>query len=248
MPGVYGKLTVSDTGHGIPAKLLGQVFDPFFTTKEQGDGTGLGLAVVHGIFTGYGGVATAHSMPGQGTAFEIFLPTVEIQGDATTDVVVEIPGGTERILYVDDEPTLVDIGKDNLASLGYKVTTRTSSIEALELFKARPQYFDLVITDMTMPKLTGDDLAQEFIRIRPDIPVILCTGYSAKVDAQKAMTKGIRAFILKPILRRKLAEAIRRVLDGGAIEVDPNQGCNIEENRIAWVGVADRGDTHWRLR
>ena len=125
-----------------------------------------------------------------------------------------IPAGTERILFVDDEPALVHIGKQTLESLGYQVTTRTSSIEALELFKAKPEEFDLVITDMTMPNMTGDDLAEELMQIRPKIPVILCTGYSAKINQQQAMAKGIGALIAKPVLVRELAETIRKVLEG----------------------------------
>jgi PAS domain S-box-containing protein len=213
-PGAYLELTVSDSGHGMPAHILDRIFDPFFTTKEKGEGTGMGLAVVHGIAGSHGGTVTASSEPNKGSTFKVYLPAVERQLETQVQTDEPIATGTERILFVDDEPALTNIGKQILESLGYEVTARTSSIEALELFKAKPNGFDLVITDMTMPNLAGDELAKEMIHIRPETPVILCTGYSARINQQQAKAMGIRAFISKPVLKRDIAETTRKVLDG----------------------------------
>jgi two-component system cell cycle sensor histidine kinase/response regulator CckA len=213
-PGQYINLTVTDTGHGIPPAVLEKIFDPFFTTKEKEEGTGMGLSVVHGIVLSHGGTIYAYSEPGIGSTFKVFLPAIERHLEPEDRIEKPIPIGTERILFIDDEPTIVNMGKQILNSLGYDVATRTSSIEALELFKAQEGRFDLVITDMTMPKMTGEVLAKELMSIRPDIPVILCTGFSARMDEKKAMDIGIRAFISKPILKREIAETIRAVLDG----------------------------------
>jgi len=212
-PGAYIKLTVSDTGHGMPKHVLDQIFDPFFSTKDKGEGTGMGLAVVHGIVKSHGGEVYAYSEQGKGSTFTIFFPAFKRRKELENEDREPIPTGSERILFVDDEPALADIGKLTLESLGYKVRTRYSSIEALELFKNQPEAFDLVITDMTMPKMTGDDLARELMGIRPDIPIILCTGYSSKIDERQAKMIGIRDFVLKPMLRRQIATAIRKVLD-----------------------------------
>ena len=212
-PGAYLNLTVSDTGNGMPPDVLERIFDPFFTTKETGEGTGMGLSVVHGIIGSYGGAITAYSEPGQGSTFKVYLPIIETREEAHIGPDESIPTGSERILFVDDESVLVNMGKQIFESLGYDVTTRTSSIEALELFKNQPDRFDLVITDMTMPNMTGEDLAQELIRIKPNIPIILCTGFSAKIDDQKASAVGIRALVLKPIVKREIATTVRKVLD-----------------------------------
>ena len=211
-PGPYLELTVSDSGHGIPAHILDRIFDPFFTTKGKSEGTGMGLSVVHGIVGRCGGKITISSEPGKGSTFKICLPTVE-RYEASLPIEREpIATGTDRILFVDDETAIVNIGEQMLESLGYKVTTRTSSIEALELFKAKAENFDLVITDLTMPNMTGDELAKELIRIRPGIPTILCTGYSTRINPQHAATMGIRAFVSKPVLKRDIAKTIRNVL------------------------------------
>jgi PAS domain S-box-containing protein len=211
--GPYLELSVSDTGYGIPAHLLDRIFDPFFTTKEKSEGTGMGLSVVHGIVGSYGGRIIASSEPGKGSTFKMYLPTVE-RGEVPQPKAEEsIAGGTERILFVDDEPALVKIGKQMLESLGYKVTGRTSSVEALELFKAKADSFDLVITDMTMPNMTGDELARELIHIKPEIPVVLCTGYSARINQQQAAAMGIRAFVSKPVPRMDIAKIIRNIID-----------------------------------
>ena len=211
-PGPYIEFTISDTGHGIPAHLIDRIFDPFFTTKEKGEGTGMGLSVAHGIVGSCGGKIIASSELGKGTTFQIYIPTVQRDEPKIPIGGEQVPAGTERILFVDDEIPLVDIGKQIIESLGYQVTTRTSSLEALELFRAKPDGFDLVITDMTMPNMTGDVLAKEIIRIKPDIPVILCTGYSARITQQQADSMGIRAFVSKPVIRRDIAETIRSVL------------------------------------
>jgi CheY-like chemotaxis protein len=193
-----------------------RIFDPFFTTKREGDGSGMGLSVVHGIVKSFGGIVTALSEPGHGAVFNVFLPVIERQ--MTSEAVPEKPLaiGNERILFIDDEPALASLGKQILGSLGYVVTTRTSSKEALELFNARSDAFDLVITDMTMPFMTGEELALEFMQIKPGIPVIICTGFSARIDENKAMKMGIRAFVAKPVLKRELADTIRAVLDSNA--------------------------------
>lgn len=213
-PGPYIHLTVTDTGHGMTPDVLNKIFDPFFTTKEKGEGTGMGLAVVHGIVNSHGGTIYAGSAPGKGSTFNVYLPVIEraLASEVTTEE--PLPTGTERILFIDDEQPITNIGRQTLESLGYVVVTRTSSIEALELFKAQKDKFDLVITDMTMPQMTGEKLAKALIRLRPDIPVILCTGFSTKIDEKKAMAMGIRAFVSKPVLKREIAETVRAVLDG----------------------------------
>ena len=213
-PGPYLEITIRDTGHGIPAHIIDRIFDPFFTTKEKGAGTGMGLSVVHGIVGSYGGKIMASSQSGKGSTFKVYLPTVERNLSPLAIAHNSIPTGTERILFVDDETALVNFGRQMLESLGYKVTARTSSIEALELFKAKADCFDLVITDMTMPNMTGDELARKLTSIQPDIPVILCSGYSARINQQQSAAAGIRAFISKPVLRRDIAETIRDVLEG----------------------------------
>ena len=212
-PGPYLKLTVSDTGPGIPESELDRIFEPFFTTKEKGEGTGMGLAVVHGIVTGHGGDIIVRSEPGQGTTFTVFFPAVERRIEPETRLEIPPPSGTESILFVDDELALANAAKHMLESLGYDVITRTNSLEALELFEHQPDRFDLVITDMTMPGLTGDQLAQKLMEIRSDLPVILCTGFSARINEEKALALGIRAFVSKPVLKRRIAQTIRKVLD-----------------------------------
>ena len=215
-PGPYLQVTVSDTGPGIPANELDRIFEPFFTTKEKGEGTGMGLAVVHGIVTDHGGDIYVHSEMGQGATFTVFLPAVESRLKPENQDETPVPTGTERILFIDDETALATTGKRMLEALGYEVVTRTSSAEALELFKSQPDRFDLVITDMTMPTLTGDKLAEEMMNIRSDLPIILCTGFSARMSETKALDLGIRAYVTKPMLIRQIAETIRNVLDEGS--------------------------------
>ena len=213
-PGAYLKLTVKDTGHGMDSALMKKVFDPYFTTKGVGEGTGMGLAVVHGIAKDHGGDIRVNSRMGEGTSFHVYLPVIE-----TTPVKAKnlasgpARRGNERILFVDDEEMIVFLAQQTLVQLGYHVTSLTSSMAALEAFKAKPDNYDLVITDMTMPKMTGAQLTAELQEIRPDIPVILCTGFSETIDEEKIEIMGISAYIMKPILRNEMAEVIRRVLD-----------------------------------
>ncbi len=213
-PGPYLRLSISDSGYGMPADILERIFDPYFTTKEKGRGTGLGLSVVHGIVKSHKGTITCKSMPGQGTTFEIFLPEIEFKKEAVTSRTgTSSLNGTERILFIDDEQILVKATKERLRYLGYRVVTRTSSIEALDLFQKHPEQFDLVITDIIMPVMTGDKMAQEFLKIRSDIPIILCTGYSEHMTEEKAKELGIREFLMKPFEIEDLAKIIRKVLD-----------------------------------
>jgi len=212
-PGSYMQLTVSDTGHGMPSEVLSRMFDPFFSTKEAGEGTGLGLSVVHGIVKSHGGAIYAYSKPGKGSTFKVYFPTIERRVVSEQIEEKPIPTGTEHVLFVDDEEVLVTIGKEMLEFLGYKVTTTMSSQETLRLFKANSEKFDLVITDQTMPGMTGDQLARELLAVRSNIPIILCTGFSMKITEEKAYKMGIRGFIMKPLIMRELAEAIRRTLD-----------------------------------
>ena len=212
-PGKFIKLTVRDTGCGMSAEVSRRIFDPFFTTKKIGQGTGMGLSVVHGIVKSHGGAITVKSSPGQGAIFSIFLPatkTVSIMPEAEVQLMAT---GTEHILFVDDEDFQVDLGKRLLVRLGYRVTTRTDSREALGLFSQKPDDFDLVITDMTMPAMTGDVLAAKIISIRPDIPVIVCTGFSERIDKETIKKIGIKELAMKPLAMKDIAEMIRRVLD-----------------------------------
>ena len=213
--GGYLCLQIEDTGHGMPEEVRARIFDPFFTTKERDEGTGMGLSVVHGIVKSHGGAITVHSKPGKGTTFAIYLPLIRSEAKTTAQPATELPTGDERILFVDDEKTLVDLGRQTLTRLGYHVVCRTSSIEALELFKNRPDQFDLVISDMTMPNLTGDRLARKIMNIRPGMPVILCTGFSEQISEGSAKEMGIREFILKPLVMDKLARTVRSVFDRG---------------------------------
>jgi len=212
-PGAYLKLTVSDTGHGMDRAIIERIFDPFFTTKRPGEGTGMGLAVVHGIVKSYGGVLVVDSELGKGSTFNVFFPRVEGDFLPEIDSVAPLPKGKERILFVDDEEDLVAMVQQMLEPLGYGVVTKTNSLEALEVFKAQPDHFALVITDQTMPHMTGADLAQELMCIRPDIPIILCTGFSEIITADEAKALGIREFVMKPFTTSEITETMRRVLE-----------------------------------
>ena len=213
VPGSYVELVVKDTGYGISADKIDRIFEPYYTTKEMGEGTGLGLAVVHGILKSYGGAVKVHSQSGKGAAFHVFFPRlaqeIKIIG---TEEKENVLAGKEKILLVDDDQTIAYIVKQMLENLGYKVTPQYSSPEALEIFRSRPNYFDLVITDMTMPKMTGDILAQRINKIRPDIPIILFTGHGDMIAEEKAKTMGIQAFLMKPLQTRHLAHKIRDLL------------------------------------
>jgi PAS domain S-box-containing protein len=213
-PGPFVKLLVRDTGAGMPADIKERIFDPFFTTKGVGEGTGLGLSVVLGIVRQSGGYITVESTPGKGSAFAVHFPEVATESAADTVVGEEaLLTGSERILLVDDEEILVEMGEEILTDLGYNVTCRTSSREALALFRLDPSAFDLIVSDQTMPELTGLGLAREVMVVRPDMPVIMCTGFSDLVDADVAKTAGIKAFAMKPLTKRELAGTIRKVLD-----------------------------------
>ncbi|MBF0525322.1 MAG: PAS domain S-box protein [Deltaproteobacteria bacterium] len=211
-PGPYLKLSVSDTGHGIESNVIDKIFDPFFTTKETGKGTGMGLAIVHGIVKKHGGAISAYSEPGKGSTFNIILPMAKKTIEPEANLVEDIPRGSETVLLVDDEPGLLDAGKKMLTRLGYKVVAKAGSLEALAAFVRQPDGFDLVVTDMAMPTMTGDKLAKELIRLRPDIPVILCTGFSEVTSEEKAKEIGVKGFLMKPIDLNRLAKLIREVL------------------------------------
>jgi CheY-like chemotaxis protein len=212
-PGPHVKLAVRDSGHGMDSATVERIFDPYFTTKGVGEGSGLGLAVVHGIVKRHEGAIAVQSEPGEGTGFHIFLPRIETGQERENDGPEPIPRGTERILFVDDEEALVTMVEKILWQLGYKVTTRQDSLEAIDLFRSDPDAFDLIITDYTMPRMTGVELALEMMRIRSDIPIVLCTGFSEMITEEETKTLGIREFALKPLSRRNIAEVIRRVLD-----------------------------------
>ena len=213
-PGRYAVLSVSDTGSGISPDIMDKLFDPYFTTKEQGKGTGLGLSVVHGIVKSYGGEIKVYSEPGKGTSFHVYLPVIKKPAEIeATEEKRALPTGNERILVVDDEAPIIRLEEALLKKIGYEVTSRTGSIDALEKFKMDPYAFDLVLTDMSMPNMTGEKLAKELISIRPDIPVILCTGFSERIDKEKAEILGIKGYLMKPIVNRDMAETVRKVLD-----------------------------------
>lgn len=214
-PGPYVKLSVRDTGHGIPPGILERIFDPFFTTKEKGAGTGLGLAVVHGIVKSLDGAIEVESVMEQGTTFEVLLPTIAGSAPLETEDSPSLPRGTEQILVVDDEPLLAQALKQMLERLGYAVECRSNGIEALEAFRHRRETkrFELVVTDLTMPYMTGVELAEELMKLEPDIPILLCTGFSEKMDALMAKSFGIRGFLMKPIPQKELASMVREVLD-----------------------------------
>jgi CheY-like chemotaxis protein len=212
-PGDYVRITVSDSGCGIPAENLGKIFEPYFTTKRIGEGTGLGLSVVHGIVKSHNGHIMVYSEPGKGTSFHVYLPLIQkTAADLPDTPVGPLPAGTERILLVDDEPSIVNMQAQHLKKLGYSVTPETSSLEALETFRQTPDQYDLIITDMTMPKMTGDKLAEEIKRIRPDIKVILCTGFSEKILAN-GEGLDIDFFLIKPVDNVKMATTVRSVLE-----------------------------------
>ncbi|MDA3791934.1 MAG: response regulator [Desulfobacula sp.] len=213
-PGVYACLTVADTGVGMDKSLTDKIFDPFFTTKALGKGTGMGLSVVHGIVTAMGGAIYVYSEHGEGTRFNVYLPVEKsLSEKKITHSTAPIRGGTEHILFVDDEELILQMEKLMLERLGYQVTSRTSSLEALEAFQKKPDKFDMVITDMAMPNMSGDKLSVELTKRRPDIPELLCTGFSEKMSEEKAASLGIKGFLLKPIIMKDLAHKIREVLD-----------------------------------
>jgi signal transduction histidine kinase/ActR/RegA family two-component response regulator len=212
-PGQHVQIKVSDTGVGIPDEVIKSIFEPYFTTKAPGRGTGMGLATVHGTAKKYGGAIHVESRLGKGTVVTVLLPSTHTHEQRRPYHPELLPHGCERILYVDDELPIVKMSQRLLEGLGYTVTARTRSDEALDLFKSKPYDFDLVVTDMTMPHMTGDKLAIELMRIRTNIPVILCTGYSKKISDESSAEMGIKAFAYKPIVKVDLAKTVRKVLD-----------------------------------
>ncbi len=212
-PGRFVRLTVRDTGHGMTREVQARIFEPFFTTRECGKGTGLGLAVVHGIVTRCQGTITVESEAGKGTTFEVFLPLVEREAPAGNPAPEPLLTGTGRILVVDDEPQVAAMVVAQLNELGYRATACANAPEALETFAADPRAIDLVVTDMTMPGMTGDVLAQRLKNLRPDLPVILCTGYSERITAETARAQGIDEFAMKPVAMAELSRLVRRALD-----------------------------------
>ncbi|SLM28181.1 Histidine kinase [Desulfamplus magnetovallimortis] len=232
--GKYLRLEISDTGIGIDKEQQPRIFEPYFTTKPRDEGTGLGLSVVHGIVASHGGHITMYSEPGQGTTFQVYLPAIvepdiedklswpesapstyknklHLHGKDISNG--KIPGGTERILLVDDDEIVCDMEKKQLERLGYQVVAITSGIEAINIFHEAFDSIDLVITDMTMPDITGEDLSRELLKIKPDIPIILCTGLSQLIDKDKSMSGGIQEYLMKPVTMEDMARTVRSVLD-----------------------------------
>ena len=210
--GSYVRLRLSDTGCGMPQEVAERIFDPFFTTKAVGEGTGMGLSIAHGIIDSYGGAITVESKPGMGSTFMIYLPFYGALEPASAAPSEPLPQGCGRVLVVDDEAPIVLMTQRLLQRMGYDAVGATSSLEALDLFRAGPERFDVVLTDQTMPQMTGERLAMALRSIRADIPIVLCTGYSEGINAEKAQELGIDAFCMKPIGARDLAQALEQVL------------------------------------
>ena len=213
-PGRYLKLSVGDTGTGMEKAVIDRIFDPYYTTKSLGEGTGMGLATVHGIVNDHGGRIFVDSKPGEGSVFSVFFPVLENPASSTPKQEPEYPRGSERILFVDDEELLVEVGVEMLKDLGYDAVGVTGSDEAYDMFLEEPERFDLVITDMTMPGMTGDQMAIKMMQHRPEIPIVICTGFSKRMSAMQAASTGIRAFLMKPVTVEELSRTIRNVLDG----------------------------------
>lgn len=229
-PGSYLKLVVRDSGCGIDPRHIERVFDPYFTTKKQGTGTGLGLAVVHGIVKNHGGVIHVKSEPGKGTVMTVLFPRLAGAAEQDVPAVGALPTGHETILFVDDEAALVEIEKSMLQRLGYRVITESSSTRAFELFRRDPHQCDMVITDMTMPDMTGVELARRCSSLRPGLPIILCTGYTNKITEARAREAGISRLLLKPVEIRELAEAVRRLFDqAGARNGETTESCAVQQ-------------------
>ena len=206
------ELRIRDTGPGMDQETMDKIFDPFFTTKQPGEGTGMGLSVAHGIVQGHEGVIHVESSPGLGSLFRVLLPFHHANGDETTEG--ESPArGAEHILFVDDEELLARMAEDMLTQLGYRVTALTAPAEVLKRFREAPEKYDLMITDLTMPVMTGDALAGEILAIRPNLPIILLTGYCDHITSEKATEIGIHCLLMKPVVEEQLARAVRNALD-----------------------------------
>jgi PAS domain S-box-containing protein len=212
-PGPYIKLSISDTGSGMTPEIKEHIFDPFFTTKAKGKGTGMGLSLTHDIIKSYGGTITAKSEPDKGSTFDVLIPIFKGAKPPKVDLDEVLYGGDERILLVDDEDTLADLGKQMIEYLGYSVTARANSLDALNLFKKDPYAFDLVVTDLVMPMMSGDELANHLLAIRPDIPIILITGYAEQITPEKAELIGVKKLATKPMVLKDIAKLIRDVLN-----------------------------------
>jgi two-component system cell cycle sensor histidine kinase/response regulator CckA len=225
--GAYIRLRVTDTGAGMDEHTLGRIFEPYFTTKEKGEGTGLGLYVVHGIVQQFNGWMDVTSIPGQGTTFTIYFPKIEAAAGTLASAANVHPTGRETVLLVDDDAFIVEMTGEMLTGLGYRVFPVTSAAEALKAFEEVPDRFDLVITDQTMPEMTGDKLVHCLRKIKPRLPAIVCSGYSEHLDSRKAREYGIDAFLMKPVERSVLAQTVRRVLDDNRISFEPPPGASI---------------------
>jgi signal transduction histidine kinase/ActR/RegA family two-component response regulator len=213
----YVQLSIEDTGHGIEKDVLDRIFEPYFTTKDFSMGSGLGLSVVHGIVESLGGKISVISQLGKGSTFEILLPVADVKiPESEFKKTATIKTGTERILFIDDEIALARLGKQMLEHFGYTVTISINPLKALDLFRQDPGQFDMVITDLTMPNLSGKELIAEMIKVRPDIPVIICSGHSDLIDSDITDQKGIKAFLAKPVRMIDLNKKIREVFDGGS--------------------------------
>jgi two-component system, cell cycle sensor histidine kinase and response regulator CckA len=211
--GNYAEITVKDNGPGIDPGILDRIFDPYFTTREIGKGSGLGLAVVYAIVKNHNGTITVENRPEGGVQFTMLFPMVDRKPETMVEPMEEAFHGTERILFVDDEVTVTEMALESLKRFGYRVEAMSDPEDALAVFKLNPGYFDVVITDMTMPKMTGARLAEKLIRIRPDIPIVLCTGHSSLIDEEKARQMGIAAYMMKPVSMSKIAKTIRKLMD-----------------------------------
>lgn len=213
-PGEFVKLTVKDTGHGIRTNIIDKIFDPYFTTKDVDVGLGMGMAIVYGIVKKHDGAIKINSAVNKGTIVECLFPIIKDAGELqVVETPKDLPTGTETILFVDDEASLVKMVKQMLERLGYLVTGKVSSIEALKVFQADPAQFDLIITDMAMPRMAGDQLVQKLFKIRSDVPIIICTGHRDRIDKEKAVALGVAAYQMKPYDKKVLANTVRRVLD-----------------------------------
>ncbi len=211
--GKFIVFSVGDTGPGIPPSIRNNIFDPYFTTKEIGKGTGMGLAIVHGIVTSAGGFITCESELDKGTVFKVFLPAIERNITPDYSIKASDPTGKEQILLLDDEAILAEMGQVILEGLGYKVTVCTSSLDALATFNNHPDLFDAVITDQTMPGLSGIEFARQILQIQPNVPIILYTGYSSIINEEQAKAEGIKGFAMKPLSKSMIATLLRKVID-----------------------------------
>lgn len=212
--GQYIKLSVSDNGTGISRNTMHKIFEPYFTTKEQGKGTGLGLAVVYGIIKEHEGEIKVYSEIGKGATFNVYLPLMKKNNKIEKrDKSVGMPTGSERILLVDDEVSIAKLEGQMLSRLGYQVTIKTNSLDALNTFRSDPDSFDLVISDMTMPDMTGDQLSKDILSLKPDTPIIICTGFSERINKERAEMLGVKGFLMKPVGKSEMAQMIRKILD-----------------------------------